>query len=303
MPHFAQSSFRSKLISLKAHFAQSSFRSKLISLKAHFAQSSFRSKLIRTLQSELYFAKEWKDDYYYQSRKMRGQPHDADFQALQFIPDDLPGCYLDIGANQGQSIEAIKLFKPNARIHSFEPNPIPARKLQTRYAGRDDITIKPCGLADEKQTRTLYVPVYKKFVYDGLASFDRESAASWLNPERLYWFAPDKLELKAFDCITERLDDQCLEPLFIKIDVQGYEYQVIKGGMETIKRCEPILMVEDFFGNDDLVQLLQQLGYEQYVYDRTGFSQGNSQAVINTFLMTPHRAARVCRQTDLAAVS
>ena len=261
------------------------------------------SKFIRSLQSELYFTKEWKDDYYYHSRRLRGQPHDEDFRALQFIPDDLPGCYLDIGANQGQSIEAIKLFKPNARIHSFEPNPIPAGKLQARYAKRDDITVHSCGLADEKQTRTLYVPVYKKFVYDGLASFDRESAAGWLNPERLYWFAPDKLELRTFDCTTERLDDQRLDPIFIKVDVQGYEYQVILGGMETVKRCDPILMIEDFFGNSDLIQLLQQLGYEQYVYGKTGFCRGDSKDVINAFLMTPRRAATVCRQPELAAAS
>jgi len=32
---------------------------------------------------------------------------------------------------------------------------------------------------------------------------------------------------------------------FIKIDVEGYEYEVITGATETIKRCRPTLYVED----------------------------------------------------------
>jgi len=255
-------------------------------------------KLIRTLQSELYFLKEAKDAYYYHSRKLLARPGDEDFHALRFIPDSLPGCYLDIGANQGQSIEAIRLFKPEARIYSYEANPLLIEKLQRRYSKQDKITVSPFGLADEKKSRTLFVPVYKKFVYDGLASFDRESAADWLNSETLYWFSPAKLTLMGLLCTTERLDEQAVDPIFIKIDVQGYEYQVVCGGIETIKRYEPVLMIEDFLGNDNLVQLLSELGYEQYLLDKTGFCRGDARNVVNTFLMTPHRAKSLVSRAE-----
>ena len=251
-------------------------------------------KLIRTLQSELAFLKEAKDAFYLVSRRLRRQPSDSDFRALKFIPDSLPGCYLDIGANQGQSIEAIRLFKPQAQIHSFEANPGLARKLQQRYAGSRNIRVLPYGLGDECSTNTLYVPVYKGFVYDGLASFDRNSAAGWLGPHTLYWFSASKLELREVPCSTERLDDQGLDPLFIKIDVEGYEYQVALGGLKTIERCEPVLMVEDIALYPKLAALLQQLGYRQYQFDDAGFYRAEPGGeVTNTLLLTPRRAATV----------
>jgi hypothetical protein len=44
-----------------------------------------------------------------------------------------------------------------------------------------------------------------------------------------------------------RLDDvELLDPAidFLKIDCEGYEYFVIKGGEETIKRTKPVIIVE-----------------------------------------------------------
>jgi hypothetical protein len=81
-------------------------------------------KMARTVQSEFPFLKEVKDGFYYRSRRMLRRPHEDDFRALTFIPDDLPGCWLDIGANHGQSIESIRLYKPSVRLLAFEPNPL-----------------------------------------------------------------------------------------------------------------------------------------------------------------------------------
>lgn len=151
----------------------------------------------------------------------------------------------------------------------------------------------PFGLADEEQQRTLFVPVYKGYIYDGIASFDRESAGSWLGPQTLFWFAPEKLVLRETACVTRRLDDQALQPIFIKIDVQGYEYQVVKGGIDTITRHEPLLLIEDFHWDRELGALLKGLGYEQYLFDSDGFYPARRDSVVNSYLMTKHRAASV----------
>ena len=249
------------------------------------------SKLLRTLQSEFPRLKGLKDSYYYHSRKLLSKPHESDFLALRFIPDDLPGCYVDVGANHGQSIEAIKAVKKQARVYSFEANGMLAERLIARYRGRADITVQPFGLADEELQLTLYVPAYNGFVYDGLASFDKASAANWLSPDTLYWFSPKKLVLQETTCNTRRFDDQGLQPLFIKIDVQGYEYQVIKGGVETIRQHEPILLIEDFHWEAEMGSLLGGLGYQQYLFDENGFYPARDDSTMNKFLMTPRRAA------------
>jgi FkbM family methyltransferase len=251
-------------------------------------------KLIRTIQSYLFFLKGAKDAYYYYSRALLSKTHEREFKALKFIPDDLPGCYVDIGANQGQTIESIKLMKPSARVYSFEANPLLVKRLRTRYSHRDDITILPFGLADVAEGFTLFVPVYRRFVYDGEASFDKRTAMLPFSSDTLYNFSPEKLELMELPCEVRRLDDQHLDPVFIKIDVQGFESRVIRGAMSTIRRAEPILLIEAFHGDAELMQLTQDLGYEPYLFDDDGFYKSNLVTeAVNTFLMTPARARTV----------
>jgi len=250
-------------------------------------------KLIRTIQSQLFFLKEARDSFYYHTRRILSQPHETEFYALEFIPDELPGCYVDVGANQGQSIESIKAIKPRARVVSFEANRGLAQKLQARYRGRSDITVHAYGLSDQPDERTLFVPAYRKFVYDGNASFDRDNALALYNSHNLFWFSRAKLELKELPCSVQRLDDQHLEPLFMKIDVQGFEHRVVLGGLETIKRHEPILMIECLFDQPELVSLLQSLGYDEYVFDETGLSRGKSRGAVNQIVMTERRARQV----------
>lgn len=251
------------------------------------------AKAIRTIQSELHFLKDAKDTYYYYSRKLRRQPHDPDFNALKFIRDDIPGCYIDVGANQGQSIESIRLFRPRAQIHAFEANPILAEKLLKRYSMQGNIQVIPYGLSDCEQTSTLHLPIYKKFQYDGLASFDKDSAVNWLSADTVYWFSPKDLHIEEVSCHTKRLDGFKLSPVFIKIDVQGYEYNVVKSGIETIKEYEPILMIEDFFRSEPLANLLRDIGYQQYRFSKSGFYRDERTDVVNTILMTQRRESDV----------
>lgn len=46
------------------------------------------------------------------------------------------------------------------------------------------------------------------------------------------------------DIPVMRLDDYGLSPDFIKIDTQGHEEEIIRGGWETIKRSRPVILAE-----------------------------------------------------------
>ena len=249
-------------------------------------------KLIRSVQSEFHFLKNAKDAFYYRTRRLRG-PHEAEFHALNFIPDELSGIYVDIGANHGQSIESIKMLKPKAHIVSFEANDGLAKKLQSRYRGRSDVLVRAYGLSDKNDTQTLYVPVYRKFVYDGNASLDREAATALYNSNYLYRYDESKLELKEVVCSIKRLDDEHLTPLFMKLDVQGLEYNVLLGGQETLRTHQPILMIEGLRDQPALVDMLKSIGYEEYYFDETGFSRSVPFDAINQIVMTARRAQQV----------
>jgi FkbM family methyltransferase len=75
---------------------------------------------------------------------------------------------------------------------------------------------------------------------------------------------------------TYRIDDLALEHCdAILLDVEGYEMHALRGALDTIKRCKPLLVVEENkkahgkgFKRGDIEALLKPFGYA--VVDRVG---------------------------------
>ena len=70
---------------------------------------------------------------------------------------------------------------------------------------------------------------------------------------------------------TSKLDDLEIENVgFIKIDVEGFELQVIEGARETIERDKPVLVIEieEAHTKKDIgasIELVEAMGYETFV--------------------------------------
>lgn len=63
----------------------------------------------------------------------------------------------------------------------------------------------------------------------------------------------------------KRLDDFGINNVsLIKIDIEGHEIEAIKGGLETIKKSKPVIIVEVFRGPecDERLMYLRSLGYQ-----------------------------------------
>lgn len=245
-------------------------------------------KPMRTAQSYFPFLKETKDSFYRSYRRILRKPSEPYFAGLAPISETFPGSYIDVGGNTGQSIESIRLFVPDARIISFEPNPGLAAKLIQRYQGDPLVTIRDVGLSDQRSRMKLHVPSYRGFVYDGLGSLDYNNAKSWLCSDTVYFFDPNKLAVQSHDCAIETLDMQNIEnPVFIKIDVEGTEFSVLKGGTETLRRSKPILLIEGLHEKPEIENLVRPLGYAPYEFRRGLFFAGYSPGC--TFLITRER--------------
>lgn len=74
-----------------------------------------------------------------------------------------------------------------------------------------------------------------------------------------------KVEIRRLDSVVPTLD--LYDPLLVKVDVQGFESQVIEGGRETLKRASVVIMevnFEEFYKGqpsfDDLYKELHDLG-------------------------------------------
>lgn len=213
------------------------------------------------------------------------RPVEHDFNALRGFTLPPGTVYVDIGANRGATIAAARLFLPRAPIVAFEPNPLLGPIIKARNAGDRGLTLNEVGLSDTPGQFQLHVPYYKGVPFDGLASFRREEAATWLRPDRLLGFDPKHQDIKTFDCKVSTLDAFKLTPAFIKIDVQGLEPAVIRGGLATIERHLPVVLMENNTAATDAAELFR-LGYVSYAFVNNALVAG-SYGDLNTFYIHP----------------
>ena len=249
-------------------------------------------KLLRTLQVNFPAMLELKFLLMRSARTMLNKPFEYDFNAISLFPDIDDALYLDIGANRGQSTDAILMGKPNVRIQMFEPNRLLYEPLEDMFKGNSRITLNNFGIGDKEISSPLFVPYYKKWMFDGLASFDRSEAEGWLR-DNLFNFDEGKQTLRETVCNIRRLDDLNLDPFFIKMDIQGFEYQALQGGKETLKCNTPILLIEA--PTKRIIEFLASLGYSTYAYEDSKFVP-NRTGKLNTFFMTPEKLNMIGNQ-------
>lgn len=212
-------------------------------------------------------------------------PSDSDYRAFRFFNAHAEFLFLDVGANVGQTIDAVRMHGWHCRIIAFEPNSNLARKLERTYARNEPlIDVRNEALSDFAGTADLFVPYYRDLAFDGLASLDRNTALAWLSPERLFLFDENKLSCRQLEVSIRTLDSLGLEPDFIKLDVQGAELAVLRGGTDTIERRLPGFLIEAPRKHDEIAYL-QKLGYEHYAFDGTRFLKDRL-GTVNTFFFT-----------------
>ncbi len=191
-------------------------------------------------------------------RSLTGTFYEEDYSFFKYFNNI--STYVDIGANRGDTIHDVSRLLPNAEIIGFEPNVHLYDKLVKQTKGNSNIHIHNTGLANSVETKEFYLPKYRNYTFDGLGSFDYENAVGLLK-HVLPNHDPKLVTVDKHKFQVKKLDDFKLEPDFIKMDVQGYEYFALLGGEQTIKTHKPILLIEA--PEDNCIEFLASLGYIQ----------------------------------------
>lgn len=146
---------------------------------------------------------------------------------------------LDIGANVGRfSVTANAVF-PQARIVAFEPLPSCFAAAERAMASCGNSSILNIALGDSEGEIEMFAN-------------DFSPSSSILPMAQAHKDAfPFTHGGKMVPIRTRRLDDVAAElnfegPIFVKIDVQGFEREVLSGGMETIGRADVVLLELSF---------------------------------------------------------
>ena len=115
-------------------------------------------------------------------------------------------------------------------VHAFEPNPALIPWLSRLQGPR--LTVHPLALGDSDGEAVLRVPLGRR----GRPSKQGATLAVTERTRR------GSVEIRT---PVRRLDSLDLGDVgFIKIDVEGFDAQVIDGAHETIARCRPVVLIE-----------------------------------------------------------
>ncbi|QWP78545.1 class I SAM-dependent methyltransferase [Lysobacter sp. K5869] len=211
--------------------------------------------------------------------------HDADFQALDWIGRQMRPLktVLDVGANGGQTVATLRaLLGDDVAIHCFEANPRlwPGLERIAELAG-GAISIHRCGLGAEPGELTLLVPSVDGVTYLEESSLDpAQFDKPWVREK---YEERGSLQLESVSVPIVRGDDFQLQPDLIKVDVEGFEAQALRGLVETIRRCRPALLVENSDWHN-VTELLAGLDYAPYRWDSEGMATFYG-ACTNTFYL------------------
>ncbi len=129
---------------------------------------------------------------------------------------------LDVGANVGEwSREAFKI-NPTSTIYAFEPNPRSFKQLSTIPC----LKAYPFAIGSEAGQTKLYLR--KDQPTSPLASLNKEAIIR-LNRE------VEEIEVPVMT-LDDFIDQEKLQEIhLLKIDVEGYEYEVLKGCQQSIQ--------------------------------------------------------------------
>jgi len=138
--------------------------------------------------------------------------------AKEFFEKEIE-CILDVGANIGyQSLFYNKFFGNKIQIHSFEPHPIIYYFLEKNLSSFDNIKLYNFALGSENKEDYMSIP---NSDIHRLSSLGVMSIGQHSNNFRT------KILIKKFDLLP--ISFQQFKAIYIKIDVEGYEDNVLKG--------------------------------------------------------------------------
>jgi FkbM family methyltransferase len=143
---------------------------------------------------------------------------------------------IDVGANQGRRTRAYRRAFPNATIYAIEPIPELHRKLD-EWARTKRVKAHALKLALGSEPTTTEFYVHRRSqIWSTLRIPEGENLDD-------YEAIP--VQVETLDRLTKQLDVQ--EDLLIKIDTEGTDLDVVRGGHDTFRRTAAVIIETTFF--------------------------------------------------------
>jgi FkbM family methyltransferase len=137
---------------------------------------------------------------------------------------------IDIGCHKGDILDEILKYAPDGKHWGFEPLTFLFKDLEKKYRGRN-ISLSQVALCDKKGM-TKFHHVVNAPAYSGIRKRKYDIPDAQVD------------ELTVETDILDNIIPSGQKIDFIKIDVEGAEFSVLKGGKSTICRWKPLMIFE-----------------------------------------------------------
>ena len=147
---------------------------------------------------------------------------------------------IDVGSHQGEFIARFLNFKKIKKFYCFEPNKILFKKLYKQYKNNKKISLYSTALGDNKSVKKLFL---SNLTYNStMSTFNKKS--NYLKFKNL--LINDQNNLKHSNVNQNTFNNffkyKNIKKSFLKLDVEGYEYNVLIGANKKIKEVKYILI-------------------------------------------------------------
>ena len=203
---------------------------------------------------------------------------------LKLLPSFLtePGVAFDVGANRGEYTYVLEKIVGSANTYAIEPLPQLSSQLERLFPKAHVLKL---ALSDAVGALRLKTPVI-----NGSALWTRSTLEHFVE-EGETGAVFEQVAVLPLDLLCQRMHVR--EVRFIKIDVEGHEMRVLRGAVNILKTCHPLLLieVEQRHHPEPIAQVfswIEELGYQGSFFD----TKMGSMRPIAHFSVDKHQQAR-----------
>ena len=191
--------------------------------------------------------------------------HIDSLELLELVRPQNPQVIYDVGANVGTWTLLAKALYPQVQVHAFEPLPMHAEKFRQLTAGLKGVHLHEIGLGPRQAQAVIKV-----------TDFSDASSLLKLNEEGKRLFRLNQIGETPIQ--IQRLDDWVVRhhlpsPDLIKLDIQGYELEALRGGEISLRSANAVLtevsfveLYQDQCLIDELAGYLRPHGFHLYAF-------------------------------------
>lgn len=164
--------------------------------------------------------------------------------------------FYDVGANIGLYSWLCRKLSSNRKILAFEPDP---KNFELLQMTKENSKIKNINLFNIALSNRMETVSFQQDTLTSATGMISDGQTPWI--EKYLGQETNSIQVN-----TDYLDNKTFkrqDPSLIKIDVEGHELEILRGGEKKLSQCKPLLLIESFPPNlDRVVNFLTKLGYK-----------------------------------------